>query len=78
MAAGVGGWLKDPATFAETLSGVQLYDADLNRKFFGTPESPGPIHDTVQNALDVWWGFGKLQVQVTPQDLVNYDILTKQ
>lgn len=77
MAEGVGGWLKDPTVFAETLAGVQLYDAEMNRKFFGTPENPGPIYDTVQNALDVWSGFGKLQVEVTPEDLINHDILAE-
>ena len=42
MARNVGGWLEDPAVFAETLKGVRFYDAERNREYFGTPEEPGP------------------------------------
>lgn len=77
MARGVGGWLKDPDVFAETLEGIALYDAEMNRTFFGTPEAPGPAYDTVQNALDIWSDFGLLRVEVTPQDLINHSILAE-
>ena len=47
MAKGVGGWLKDPKVFAETLEGVKLYGGDDNKKFFGTKDKPGLLTDTV-------------------------------
>jgi NitT/TauT family transport system substrate-binding protein len=72
MAKGVGGWLKDPAVFAETLEGVVYYDAAMNEAFFGTLSNPGSLNKTIQQALDVWSGFGKLQVSVTPRELINY------
>lgn len=72
MAKGVGGWLKDPAVFAETLGGVVYYDKAMNQAFFGTLRNPGNLNKTVQQALDIWSGFGKLQVSVTPRDLISY------
>ncbi len=71
MAKGVGGWLKDPKEFAETLSGVKLYGGADNKAFFGSPSSPGPLYHTVQKAIDVWSSHGKLQVQVKPSDVIN-------
>ena len=72
MAKGLGGWLKKPAAFAEALRGVVFYDAAMNAAFFGTDVAPGDLSRTIQQALDVWSGLGKLQVQVRPRDLVNY------
>ena len=40
MARNVGGWLEDPAVFAETLKGVRFYDSARNREYFGTPDHP--------------------------------------
>ena len=49
MARHLGGGLEDPEAFAETLKGVGFYDADRNREYFGTPEQPGPIYQTMQH-----------------------------
>jgi len=59
MAAAVGGWLKDPKTFAETLTGIRYYDAAALREFFGTPAAPGPGFKTAQFAIDLWTRLGK-------------------
>src|SRR5262249_4513532 len=76
MSKGLGDWLKDPKVFAETLEGVKFYDHDGNVKFFGTPDKPGSIYKVVQNALDIWGGFGKLQAKgVTAKDLVNHQFV---
>jgi len=72
MAKGVGGWLKDPKDFKETLPGIKFYGADDNKAFFGTKAKPGPLSATVQDAIEVWSGHGKMQVKVTPADLINY------
>ena len=72
MAKGVGGWLKDPKDFKETLPGIKFYDAAANKAFFGTKDEPGPLSHTVQQAIDIWGSHGKLQVKVTPADLINY------
>ncbi|MGH7152582.1 MAG: ABC transporter substrate-binding protein [Acetobacteraceae bacterium] len=72
MAKGVGGWLKDPKAFNATLSGIKFYDEAANKTFFGTPEKPGPLANTVQQAIDIWGSHGKLQVKPTPADLINY------
>jgi NitT/TauT family transport system substrate-binding protein len=75
MAKGVGGWLKDPKEFAATLSGIKFYGADDNKTFFGTSAKPGPLTTTVKEAIDVWSGHGKLQVTVTPADLISYSYI---
>lgn len=72
MAKAVGGWLKDPKVFEETLTGIKYYNHEANKKFFGMPAQPGPIYQTVQNSLDIWAGFGKLQVKVPAKELINH------
>jgi NitT/TauT family transport system substrate-binding protein len=76
MSKGLGDWLKDPKVFAETLEGVKFYNKSGNVKFFGTPQKPGDIYKVVQNALDIWGSFGKLQPKgVTAKDLVNHSFV---
>ena len=75
MAARMGGWLEDPAVFAESLKGTRLYDADSNREYFGTPEKPGQVYQTMQHAIDVWSDLGLLKTQLTPADLIAHGIL---
>lgn len=75
MARAVGGWLKDPKVFEETLTGIKYYNHEANRTFFGSPDRPGAIYQTVQNSLDIWAGFGKLQVKVPAKELINHDFV---
>ena len=76
MSKGLGDWLKDPKVFAETLGGVKFYNKEGNAKFFGTAQKPGDIYKVVQNALDVWGGFGRLQAKgATAKDLVNHSFV---
>lgn len=75
MAKGLGDWLKDPKVFAETLSGVKFYNREGNVKFVGTAQKPGDMYKVVQNAIDIWAGFGRLQIKVTAKDLVNHSFV---
>ncbi|HUI17838.1 MAG TPA: ABC transporter substrate-binding protein [Alphaproteobacteria bacterium] len=75
MAKGVGGWLKDPKAFKETLAGIKFYDGPANKKFFGTATKPGPLFETTEAAIKIWASHGKLQVKVTPGDLINYSFV---
>lgn len=75
MAKAVGDWLKDPKVFADVLTGVKFYNQAGNVRFFGTPEKPGELYKVVQNALDIWGSFGKLQAKVAPRDLVNHQFV---
>jgi NitT/TauT family transport system substrate-binding protein len=75
MARDMGDWLEDPAVFAEMLRGVGLYDADKNREYFGTPEKPGQIYQTMQYAIDVWTELGLLKTELTPADVIAHGIL---
>ncbi len=77
MAKGVGGWLKDPKAFKDTLSGIKFYDQAANKAFFGTPEKPGPLANTVQQAIDIWGSHGRLQVKPTPAQLINYNFVNQ-
>jgi NitT/TauT family transport system substrate-binding protein len=74
MARNVGGWLADPAVFAETLKGVRYYDAKRNREYFGTPERPGQIYQTSQYAIDFWRSLGVLKADITPADVIRHDL----
>jgi NitT/TauT family transport system substrate-binding protein len=77
MAAGVGGWLKDPKDFKATLPGIKFYGAEENKAFFGTKDKPGALYQTVKYAIDVWSSRGKLQVPVTPENLINYSYVNE-
>jgi NitT/TauT family transport system substrate-binding protein len=72
MAKGVGGWLNDPKVFAETLTGIEYLDKDKNLAFFGTKDAPGQLTKTLGTALDVWKSFNRIQVEVKPEDMINY------
>jgi NitT/TauT family transport system substrate-binding protein len=75
MAKGVGGWLKDPKDFKETLSGIKFYGAEDNKAFFGTKDKPGPLYQTVKEAIEVWSSRGKMQVKTTPDQLIDYSFV---
>ena len=75
MAKGVGGWLKEPKEFKATLPGIKFYGADENKTFFGTKEKPGPLFQTVKQAIEIWSGHGKMQVKTEPNDLINYSFV---
>jgi NitT/TauT family transport system substrate-binding protein len=77
MSKGVGGWLKDPAAFKDTLAGVKIYDEAGNKAFFGTADKPGPIYQTVKYAIDVWSQKGKMQVQAKPENLLDYSFVNQ-
>ena len=75
MARNVGGWLEDPAEFAAAMEGVSFYDKTRNQEYFGTAESPGEIHKTLQHTIDVWSEHGRLKREdLTPADLIVHGI----
>jgi NitT/TauT family transport system substrate-binding protein len=74
MARHLGGGLDDPAVFADMLRGVAFYDAARNREYFGTPDQPGQIYQTMQYAIDVWSDLGMLKVELTPADVIAHGI----
>jgi NitT/TauT family transport system substrate-binding protein len=59
------------------LAGVKIYDEADNKAFFGTPDKPGPIYQTVKYAIDIWSSKGKMQVQAKPEDLIDYSFVNK-
>ena len=73
MARNLGGGL-DPAVFANMLRGVAFYDAARNREYFGTPDNPGQIYQTMQYAIDLWSDLGMLKVELTPADVIAHGI----
>ncbi len=75
MAQGSGDWLSDPAVFAETMAGVKFYDRARSMELFGTKDKPGPIVALTQSAIDVWKGLGRMQTDVDPMNIINFDIV---
>jgi NitT/TauT family transport system substrate-binding protein len=69
MADAVGGWLKDPKEFANTLTGIRYYDAAMNKAFFAPG---GGVYKTGQFAIDFWAKQGKVQVPgLKASDIIN-------
>ena len=61
MARHVGGWLEDPAVFAETLKGRPvLRRSQGTENTSAPPDRPGPIYQTSQYAIEVWRSLGAL------------------
>jgi NitT/TauT family transport system substrate-binding protein len=77
MAKGVGGWLEDPAVFAETRAGIVYYDAAMNQAFLGTAEAPGTITETITNALELGREIGQFDHDVAPADLIAFEIVNQ-
>ena len=75
MARELGGWLEDPALFAEMLRGVAFYDEEDIRAYLGSPDNPGPLDDTMRNAIEVWSELDVLKVEVSPADVIVHGIL---
>ena len=55
-------------------AGIKFYGGDDNKAFFGTKAKPGPLANTVQEAIDIWSSHGKLQVKTTPADLIRLQL----
>lgn len=75
MAKGVGGWLDDPKTFAETRAGVVYYDAAMNKAFMGTKDAPGAITKTIGDAEEINKQAGLSDVSVPPAEMITYGIV---
>jgi len=77
MARGVGGWLEDPEVFAETRAGIAFYDDAMNQGFIGTPDAPGSITSTIQNALDLGREIGQFDHDVQPAELIAFEVVNQ-
>jgi NitT/TauT family transport system substrate-binding protein len=77
MARGVGGWLDDPAVFAETRAGIAYYDDGMNKAFIGTSEAPGRLVETITNALELGKQTGQFQHDVEPAELIAFEIVNQ-
>jgi NitT/TauT family transport system substrate-binding protein len=76
MAKGLGGWLKEPKDFAEALGGAKLYDQAENRTFMGMSQRPGPMYQTVRDAIEFWRGLDKLVWKdVKAEDVIDPSLL---
>src|SRR3546814_2050026 len=71
MAAGVGGWLADPAAFAESAKGVTFFDEATNKAYFGTADHPGSLYEIVDFAISIRGDLGKLQIKQKPEELIT-------
>jgi NitT/TauT family transport system substrate-binding protein len=74
MAKGVGGWIEKPEDFKAAAGGIQYLDKAANAGLFGVPGKDGTLHKTVADAIEIWKGFQKVQVDVTPQDLIEQNV----
>jgi NitT/TauT family transport system substrate-binding protein len=77
MAKGVGGWLDDPAVFAETRAGIAYYDQAMNQAFVGKAEAPGTVVDTIGNAVELGKETGLFDREIAPADLIAFEIVNQ-
>lgn len=76
MAAGVGGWLADPNEFKATVTGIEYLDMARNKEMFGSTAQPGQLYKTLGDAIEIWSGFGKVQVKgLTPGDVIDHSFI---
>jgi NitT/TauT family transport system substrate-binding protein len=66
MAKAIGGWLKDPKLFGETLTGIQYYDRAMNQEAFEKR-----IHGMVADRIKVWKKLGKLGFDAKAEDFYD-------
>jgi NitT/TauT family transport system substrate-binding protein len=69
-----GGGLEG-SDFAKTLGAIRFYDREANEAYFGTPQDPGPMYRTAQQAIDVFSKLGALKFELSPADVVLHGIL---
>ena len=74
MAKGVGGWLEDPAVFAETRAGIVFYDDAMNKTFMD-PANEGGILGTIKNAKTLGEEGGLFTIDAEPASLIAADIV---
>ena len=74
MAKGVGGWLKDPAVFAETRGGIVFYDGDMNASFMDPANEDG-ILGTISDAKALGEEAGLFKLESDPKSMVVTDIV---
>lgn len=66
MAEAIGGWLKDPKAFADTLTGIQYYDAASNKETM-----TGKMEQMIVDRLKVWKELGKLTWDANAADMYD-------
>jgi len=66
MAQAIGGWLKDPQAFAETLQGIQYYDREMNKASF-----PEKVEKMIADRIAVWRELGKLGWEPKARDMYD-------
>lgn len=74
MAKGVGGWLEDPAVFAETRAGIAFYDQAMNTAFMDATKPEG-IVTTITNAKTLGEEAGLFKLDVDPAGMVATGIV---
>lgn len=74
MARGVGGYLSEPAAFAEAAQGVTFYDEERNIAFWGTPEA-GPLADLIGLGNEILGESGALRQPGSYSELVSTDFV---
>jgi NitT/TauT family transport system substrate-binding protein len=71
MAKGIGGWIEKPEDFKAAAGGIKYLDKAGNAELFGSADKPGTLYKNVADAIELWKGFQKVQVDVTPKDIID-------
>lgn len=74
IARNLGGSLEDPAVVGESLKGIHFYDGEENQRYFGTPDDPGQIYQTMQQIIEFWSSLGRVKADIAPADVIAHGI----
>ncbi|WHY90350.1 ABC transporter substrate-binding protein [Neobacillus cucumis] len=66
---------QSPTELEESLQGVQFYDEAGNKKYFGTKDHPGPLHELSKLGADFWKQQKLIDNEPNIDEIINYSFV---
>ncbi|MFD0827766.1 ABC transporter substrate-binding protein [Neobacillus sp. M.A.Huq-85] len=66
---------QSPTELEESLQGVQFYDETGNKKYFGTKDHPGPLHELSKLGADFWKQQKLIDNEPNIDEIINYSFV---
>ena len=67
----------DAAKYGQILNGINFCDLARNRKYFGTPQAPGPIFKVAERASAIWLDAKVISAPVKPEEIISVDFVVR-
>ncbi|MBI0576162.1 ABC transporter substrate-binding protein [Neobacillus cucumis] len=66
---------QSPTELEESLQGVQFYDEAGNKKYFGTKDHPGPLHELSKLGADFWKQQKLIDNEPNIDEIIDYSFV---